>query len=625
MRAFFTFLAIGLIHSAAQSGAQSQDSDPHREKPNYVASSLSDVHRVRGCGAGEGGADVYDQATCGNYAGAPYEDLNTKSATSAPQPFGSGKIHELRGCASVTPSAGDVWRLVNDIDDRMGGTNQNCIQFPRGPGNYVLDLAGHTLIGGISFRDGGFSGVTIVNGHIICNIANGGGAACLKLYAEGSPSKSLLLSHLTIENQNAPTAPDGNYSGFEFVIYLEAAGATPGLCPAGADQRTFNKACLQIAHVTTTPAAGYTGAGYKGQWCGRCTNIWVSAAEGNSLEIWNTLTACGGFVDACQGIVVFAVGSASIHNNSTANWTRYVGKGDNGRAFLFDSAGKAFNLNCKSAFNNLIVPFNNRAFRTRQEGCVAIHDNLLKHVEGGSTIQEGLNDDYSEKLTGNTISNNTFSLAGGTGLYIAHAYGVVVDKNKFICESNCSSVVIAKAAVDEDLAFPITSANRTAACVVTLNLTRGPSTTSRMGGLFVNVSGTNSDLDVSSSAGNTLVSRSGTQVTYVQKGCAGPGSSGPGGILWIAQNSGDNFPANGAELYIKNSIIDPKLTNPALLQACGQQGSINSWSSGFNPQAQSSGQPRMRYCNNTRGRELVVPVAGTGALVKHETPDSACP
>jgi len=247
------------------------------------------------------------------------------------------------------------------------------------------------------------------------------------------------------------------------------------------------------------------------------------------------------------------------------------------------------------------------------------------HVQGASTIQEGLNDDYSEKLTGNTITNNTFSLAGGTGMYIAHAYGVVADKNRFICESNCSAAVIAKAAVDEDLTFPIASAKRTASCLVTLNVTRGPSTTSRVGGLFVNVSGTHTDFDINGTAGSTLTNRSDRQVTYTQKGCAGPSSIGPGGIFWIAQNSTDNFPANGAELYIKNSSIDPKLTNPALLQVCGQQGSPNSCSSGFNPQPENGGQPRIRYCNNARARELVTPLAGTGAMVRHEAPDSACP
>src|SRR5947209_14732922 len=217
MKVFFIFLVIALALSATQSGHQAPDSDTHSGKPDNVASSLSDLHRLPGCGAGKGGADVYDQTTCGNYTGAPYEDLNTKSATTPPEPFGSGRIHSLSRCASVAPSPGDVWRFINDINDGMGGANQDCIRMLRSHGNFVLDFAGHGLVGGISFANGGFSGVTIVNGQITCNIANGGSAACIKLYAEGTPSNSLLLSHLTVANQNSPTAPDGNYSGFEFV------------------------------------------------------------------------------------------------------------------------------------------------------------------------------------------------------------------------------------------------------------------------------------------------------------------------------------------------------------------------------------------------------------------------
>ena len=75
MKVFFIFLVIALALSATQSGHQAPDSDTHSGKPDNVASSLSDLHRLPGCGAGKGGADVYDQTTCGNYTGAPYEDL----------------------------------------------------------------------------------------------------------------------------------------------------------------------------------------------------------------------------------------------------------------------------------------------------------------------------------------------------------------------------------------------------------------------------------------------------------------------------------------------------------------------------------------------------------------------
>jgi hypothetical protein len=238
----------------------------------------------------------------------------------------------------------------------------------------------------------------------------------------------------------------------------------------------------------------------------------------------------------------------------------------------------------------------------------------------------GGNGDYAEKLDGNVISHNTFTQAGGASIEAAEAYGVVADSNTFLCDSNCSSGILAAAWIAEGangLTFAIKNATRTPDCVVTLNLAASPSTTSVLAHLvFVNVSDRADDFNVSGTAGNLLTSISGSTLTYTQSGCSGANSGGPGGIFWMAQSKIDNFAANGAEIYIKNSKIDPLLTMPAPFIACGtaNPACVNP------PQiTMNGGQTQIHYCNNQRGSVLVPATGGTGALIEHKRPDSACP
>jgi hypothetical protein len=232
----------------------------------------------------------------------------------------------------------------------------------------------------------------------------------------------------------------------------------------------------------------------------------------------------------------------------------------------------------------------------------------------------GGNGDYSEKLSGSIVSNNTFMHAGGTSIEAAESYGLVADGNTFLCESNCSSGTLTSAWIAEGtngLTFAINSASRTAGCVVTLNLAASPSTTSVVANtVYVNVSGRSDDFNVSGTAGNLLATLSGSTVTYTQAGCLGANSGGAGGIFWMAQSKTDNFPANGSEIYVKNSIVDPQLTMTMPFVACGTSG----------PACQNKPQyTQIQWCNNTRDLNLLPALGGTGALVTHLTPDSACP
>jgi len=248
--------------------------------------------RSPGCGAGPSGTDIYDQSTCGNYSGAPYEDLMTSSSSSPPSPFGSGRLHQVGGgCPGViVPTPGDVWRFTGDINDGDGGTNQNCIHFAGKNGNdFVLDLAGFSLTGGIKCDQtmGGSdcSGISIVNGTVNCNIATGEPVACISLNQPGNPSKSILFSHLTVNNLNSRLNQDGAYSGFEFAIFIQVSGLASTSCPAGADQKIFNKACIEIAHLTVSNGFRYDGRGYGKQWCMRCTSIFIGGNGGVTAEV----------------------------------------------------------------------------------------------------------------------------------------------------------------------------------------------------------------------------------------------------------------------------------------------------------------------------------------------------
>jgi Putative Ig domain len=581
-----------------------------------------------GCGVASGGGSRLDQSTCGNYPGAPYEDMNTASPTTAPLPFGSGTIHTITSCTSIVPTAGDVWRFGSNISDGVGGTNQKCIYFAgQNANNFVIDLAGHTLTGGIkcdqSLGGNDCSGITIVNGTVNCNIATGSSVSCITLTQGSNPSKSILLSHLTVNNSNSPSHPDGTYTGFEYAILIQAGGTSAmGPVPAGAGQKTFNGAGIEEAHLTVTAAAGYTGGGYAGQWCARCTSIFNGGNAGVTIEAWNNLVPNNAYVDANQGIVFYHTGPASVHNNYFP-WVRYEGTGDTGRPILLDAAGKAFDQAGGEVFNNLIEAYNNRCVRTRQVNHVFVHDNRFEHVQSTTVdpcIMMGGNGDYSEKIDGNVVSNNTFTHAGGTSIEAAESYGLVADGNTFVCESNCSSGTLGAAWIAEGnngLTFKINSASRTAGCVVTLNLAASPSTTSVLAGtVYVNVNGRADSLNVSGTAGNLVTSISGPTVTYTQAGCSGAYSGGAGGVFWMAQSKVDNFPANGAAIYVKNSIVDPQLTMATPFIACGTAG----------PACQNPPQlTKIQWCNNTQDTSLVPALGGTGAIVLHATPDSACP
>lgn len=585
---------------------------------------------MTGCGAGAGGASVYDQSTCGNYSGAPYEDLNTASPTTPPSPFGSGTVHKIAACTAIVPTAGDVWRFTGDVNDGVGGTNQNCIHFAgQSANNFIIDLAGFALTGGIhcdqTLGGNDCSGITIVNGAITCNLANGGSLACINMIQGGNPSKSIMLSHLTVNNSNSPLNKDAGYSGFEFAILVEPNGTMPTTCPAGAGQKTFNNSCVEVAHLTVTNTAGYTGVGYVG-WCARCTDIFLAANGGGSAEVWNTITNNGAFVDANQGIVFFHIAGGSAHNNYFP-WVSYSGSSDTGRPILFDCSGKPFCQDGGSAFNNLIEAYNNRCVRTRQVNNVLIHDNRFEHVESVLAypcISMGGNGDYAEKIDGNVVSHNTFLHAGGYDIGELEAYGSVADANTFLCDGigGCAGGSLVETQISEGtngLTFAVSSATRTAQCAVTLVLSVAPVTTSLITGLYVNISGTGSSFDVSATAGNTITTYnlSTKTITYTQSGCSGAASIGAGGIFWISQSSNDAFAGNGAEIYVKNSTVDPMLTMAQPFVACGtaSPACLNTPQTTLN-----GGQTQMQWCNNP-----AVPISGVGALVTHVTPDSACP
>lgn len=616
-----TSTSVSVTATSAADAAQSASA-------SVSVSAVSSPTYNTGCGVGAGGTDVADQTTCGNYSGAPYEDLETASPTTPPTPFGAGSVHLISGCTTITATEGDIWRFSADVNDGVGGTNQNCIWFRGEAGNdFVIDLAGHTLTGGIkcdqSVGGNDCSGMTIVNGTVNCDIATGSAVSCITLTLGENPSKSILLSHLTVNNFNSPSRPDGTYSSYQFAILTQTGGTTiMGAVPAGAVQKTFNGAGVEEAHLTVADAAGYTGAGYTGQWCARCTAIFNGGAGGGTVEAWSNSIPNNPYVDANQGIVFYHTGPASAHNNYFP-WVAYKGTADTGRPILFDSAGKQFDQAGGQVFNNLIETYNNRCVRTRQVNNVLVHDNRFEHVEStivDPCIMMGGNGDYSEKIDGNVVSNNTFVHAGGNSIEAAESYGLVAEANTFVCESNCSSGTLTAAWIAEGgngLTYAISSASRTAACVVTLHLAYGPAATSVLNGsVYVNVSGRSDDFNVSGTAGNLVTTVSGSTVTYTQAGCVGANTGGASGIFWMAQSKVDNFPANGAEIYVKNSIVDPQLTMSMPFVACGSA----------SPACQNAPQlTQIKWCNNTRDTDLVPALGGTGAIVSHLTPDSACP
>lgn len=574
--------------------------------PINLAVSVNGI--TRGCGAGTSGSVIYDQSTCGNYPGAPYEDLVTASPTTPPIPVSPGTVHTINSCTNIVPVAGDVWRFGSDINDGVGGTNQFCIHFQgQGTSKWILDLAGHTLIGGIAadqnLGGNGIGGQTIVNGTISCNIANGGTEACIRELNGGNLSSSFMLSHLSIFNINSITHPDNGYKGFEFAVLISVGGTTSNVCTPGFGQKLFNGNCIEVAHVTSANAYGYDGTNYVKDWCARCTTIMVSGAGAITAEEWNTITQNGPWTDADQGTVFFNMGISTAHNNY-CQWVRYQGTSDPGRCFLFDAAGKKFNQNGGQIFNNQIEVYNNRGVRTRQVNNVQIHDNRLEHIQSSITtpaIMMGGNGDYAEKIDKSTVKNNTFTHAGGVSIQASESYGLVADGNRWVCESNCSSGELATAWIAEGsngLTFKINSAVRDSTCLVTLTLAATPASTSMLNGqVYVNVEGRSDDFNVSGTEGNLLITISGATVKYTQANCSGSTTGATGGIFWMAQNSTDNFAANGSQITVKNSTLDPQLNLLQPFVACGTS----------NPACQNppqtnhnGGQTQITGCNNPK-------------------------
>lgn len=638
---------------------QVADSASHTATMTYTISIAPST--AHGCGATASGAASTDNQNCGNYTGAPYEDLTTASPNTAPTPTGTGTLHTLSACTTIVPHAGDVWRFSANINDGASGTNPSCLLFGgQNSGAWTLDLAGFTLTGGFTANNskGGVtaSGLTIVNGTINCNIANGGATSCLTIDNTAALSQSILLTHLTVNNQNSPTTPDtavvnsntcqlgtGStkvsqpYCGFEYAVYLENDAAASNSCTAGANQKTFNGACIEVAHSTINDTVGYTGAGYPSAgWCGRCTALYFAGNGGVTTEAWNLNIGNGnGYIDAHQGIVFFHTGVSNAHNNYFP-WVTYHGTSDTGREILYDCAGKGFCNTGGLATNNQHEVYNNRAIRTRQVNDVIVSNSRFEHVAStvvDSAIMEGGNGDYAEKISGNQVNNNTFTMAGGNAIQAAESYGLTANANTFTCESNCSTGQLAYAWLAEGsngLTFNIQSLTRTSACVVTMVFESGssPTTTSPITGLYVNISGLTggaADFNLSATAGNTVTTYTSTSrtVTYTQAGCSGANSftyaSGGYPIFWMSQSQTDAFAGSGSQIYVKNSTIDPLLTMPQPLVACGTASPACQ-----NPPQTTlnGGQTQIKGCGNSNG-SAVNAVGGTGALVTNLT--GTCP
>ena len=81
----------------------------------------------------------------------------------------------------------------------------------------------------------------------------------------------------------------------------------------------------------------------------------------------------------------------------------------------------------------------------------------------------------------------------------------------------------------------------------------------------------------------------------------------------MAQSRTDNFAANGAEMHLARSVVDPMLTMKTPFVACG----IANPACQNPPQTDlNGGQTQMHYCQNA------VPIGGTGALIKEDCRDS---
>ena len=300
---------------------------------------------------------------------------------------------------ALTPSTN--YYLSGDV----GSTpSANCLQVR----NQTVDLRGHTLTGTIRWDSNqNVSGLTIFNGAVNCNLADGTYYGCIEV-VDGSPlSADCTLHHLTVDNAADPG------TGAVRSIHAESDGTA---APSTAKFYIYHDTIVVETAATSSRAIAIN----------LTTNDNVEAA-------WNLLT-CSTNASACQGIQLIPTrtdsGSFLLHDNEILlNSSPSMPQSARGIALSgpdSSTTGPAGFL----VYNNLCTANTNRCFRARQVTGATFQNNIVYNcadTDAGCYHMGDPSGPSNVTNLGVTITHERIAMNGGTAFYTRNAQGILFD------------------------------------------------------------------------------------------------------------------------------------------------------------------------------------------------------
>jgi uncharacterized protein (DUF58 family) len=365
-------------------------------------SGQSSTGSLVGCGATTGGAQQYDQSTCGN-ARASFSPVGTNIS------------------ACQTLSASTSYTLIADV-----GSGQDILCFSVSH-DTVLNLNGHTVTGYIQ-ASGSQSGVHIYNGAVSCATVSAG---CVHLGAGDTINNPVILEYLT--------ATGTSTTGGGFTILIDHGGAASNLGPNPTDI---------LRHLTVQAPPNPSSP--------RTDNIRLVGSNVIS-DIHDNLLTCPPNANACQGLETWNGIAHEVYNNKIVLADSTLLPQD-GRGWDCDGSTLTTNRSC-NGHHNYISVVNNRGFRWRElSGSDALvpgngfnfHDNLLDNIRNTTEGAIHTCDPDSGMSNASNVSfySSTFIVgANGTVLFTRNCDstgGAVLRNNTVKCASGgCSGSQLA--------------------------------------------------------------------------------------------------------------------------------------------------------------------------------------
>jgi hypothetical protein len=356
-----------------------------------------------GCGAGLSGANIYNQATCGNVAPFPAAPSTPTDISAFPATLG----------------AGGNYRLTADCT--LGGSN-TCITSNNS--NTVIDFNGHTVSGRVicQFNCDGQEWYSSVAGAQLTCATTGGNNACANIVDSGHTNPTFKFHHITLSN----TANVASSSAFAF--WLDWSGTTG---PLTVSIYNVTASMTQSGDVSTT----------------RTGNFRVQGQANIITNFYNNDVTCGATTPVCQGLELFDAGG-NIYSNYF-HWSTNTSGTDTPRAIIADGTFGTNPPQTTNVYQNYIDVANGRAFRPKNQFGARFHDNYVTNISNDGTIGalHIADPDAGDNVGMNMLAeNNNFQVSTGAVAMARSGTGIILQTNKVGCiGGSCTGGVFAYA------------------------------------------------------------------------------------------------------------------------------------------------------------------------------------